>query len=147
MVTHGPARTARQRRPQPGRRAKRAALISYGRSRQSRIGRRLKALGPLIYLTGTLSESNWKRKVDRTGTLKRLGHQGLRPHDLRHTCASIWLGAGADPKVVQRVLGHASATMTMDLYGHLIDENLWKAARAVSISSQLSNGVAGEESS
>ncbi|MGB3686419.1 MAG: hypothetical protein WA991_11410, partial [Ornithinimicrobium sp.] len=35
---------------------------------------------------------------------------------------------GADPKVVQRVLGHASAAMTMDLYGHLIDQNLWDAA-------------------
>ncbi len=49
-------------------------------------------------------------------------------HDLRHTCASLWLAAGADPKVVQRILGHASAAMTMDLYGHLIDQNLWDAA-------------------
>jgi integrase len=31
-------------------------------------------------------------------------------------------------KVVQRVLGHASAAMPMDLYGHLIDRNLWDAA-------------------
>jgi integrase len=36
-------------------------------------------------------------------------------HNLRHTAASRWLGRGADPKVVQRVLGHATATMTMDL--------------------------------
>ena len=48
-----------------------------------------------------------------------------------HTCASVWLGAGADPKVVQRILGHASAAMTMDLYGHLIDQNLWDAAAKV----------------
>jgi hypothetical protein len=41
------------------------------------------------------------------------------------------LGAGADPKVVQRILGHASAAMTMDLYGHLIDRNLWEAAQKV----------------
>jgi hypothetical protein len=51
--------------------------------------------------------------------------------DLRHTAASVWLGAGADPKVVQRILGHASAAMTMDLYGHLIDQNLWDAARRI----------------
>jgi len=31
--------------------------------------------------------------------------------------------------VVQRILGHASATMTMDLYGHLIDQNLWDSAK------------------
>ena len=37
----------------------------------------------------------------------------------------------ADPKVVQRVPGHASAAMTMDLYGHLVDTNLWQAARLV----------------
>jgi hypothetical protein len=41
------------------------------------------------------------------------------------------LAAGADPKVVQRVLGHATAAMTMDLYGHLVDGNLWQAARLV----------------
>jgi hypothetical protein len=29
------------------------------------------------------------------------------------------------------VLGHATASMTMDLYGHLVDGNLWQAARLV----------------
>ena len=43
----------------------------------------------------------------------------------------MWLAAGADPKVVQRVLGHATAAMTMDLYGHMIDANLWQAAQLV----------------
>jgi hypothetical protein len=55
----------------------------------------------------------------------------FRVHDLRHTAASLWLAAGADPKVVQRVLGHAAAAMTMDLYGHMIDANLWQAAQLV----------------
>ena len=41
------------------------------------------------------------------------------------------LAARADPKVVQRMLGHASAAMTMDLYGHLIDQNLWDAAKRI----------------
>ena len=31
-------------------------------------------------------------------------------------------------KVVQRILGHESATMTLDLYGHLWDSSLWDAA-------------------
>jgi hypothetical protein len=55
----------------------------------------------------------------------------VRVHDLRHTAASLWLDAGADPKVVQRVLGHATAAMTMDLYGHLVDASLWQAARLI----------------
>ena len=57
-----------------------------------------------------------------------------RTHDLRHTAASLWLAAGADPKVVQRVLGHATAAMTMDLYGHLADASLWQAARLIGAS-------------
>jgi hypothetical protein len=47
------------------------------------------------------------------------------------TAASLWLGAGADPKVVQRVLGHPIAAMTMDLCGHMVDANLWQAAQLV----------------
>jgi integrase len=77
---------------------------------------------------GPLRETNWKRSVGWYQAKTAIGRPELRVHDLRHTAASAWLGAGADPKVVQRVLGHASAAMTMDLYGHLIDRNLWDAA-------------------
>jgi Phage integrase family len=45
------------------------------------------------------------------------GMPDVRVHDLRHTAASLWLAAGADPKVVQPVLGHAIAAMTTDLSG------------------------------
>lgn len=78
---------------------------------------------------GPLSEGNWKRSVGWSAAIKSIGVPNLRVHDLRHTAASVWLGSGADPKVVQRILGHASAAMTMDLYGHLIDQNLWDAAK------------------
>lgn len=44
----------------------------------------------------------------------------LRIHDLRHTCASLAIAAGADIKVLQRMLGHASAALTLDRYGHLL---------------------------
>lgn len=80
---------------------------------------------------GPLSEGNWKRSVRWSAAIKAIGVPNLRVHDLRHTAASVWLGSGADPKVVQRILGHASAAMTMDLYGHLIDQNLWDAARKI----------------
>jgi integrase len=80
---------------------------------------------------GPLRESNWKRSVGWAEATAAIGRQGFRVHDLRHTAASVWLGAGADPKVVQRVLGHGTAAMTMDLYGHLVDGNLWQAARLV----------------
>jgi integrase len=43
----------------------------------------------------------------------------LRFHDLRHTCASLLIAAGAHPKLIQARLGHASITTTLDRYGHL----------------------------
>jgi integrase len=80
---------------------------------------------------GPLSESNWKRSVRWMEAKHAIGRSSLRVHDLRHTAASLWLSSGADPKVLQRVLGHASATMTMDLYAHLVDANLWTSAERV----------------
>ena len=40
--------------------------------------------------------------------------------DLRHTTASLAIVAGADVKTLQTMLGHASAVMTLDRYGHLM---------------------------
>lgn len=51
--------------------------------------------------------------------VKDAGLAPLRPHDLRHTCASLAIAAGADIKVLQRMLGHSSAVLTLDRYGHL----------------------------
>jgi integrase len=52
------------------------------------------------------------------------GLSGLTPHDLRHTAASLAVSAGANVKAVQRMLGHASATMTLDTYAGLFDDDL-----------------------
>ena len=93
---------------------------------------------------GPLSESNWKRSVDWTAATAAIGVPRLRVHDLRHTAASVWLAAGADAKVVQRILGHASAAMTMDVYGHLVDHNLWAAARRITEASQGMLGGLGD---
>jgi integrase len=49
---------------------------------------------------------------------------GLLVHDLRDTAASLAISAGASIKAVQRMLGHASAAMTLDTYGSLFDEDL-----------------------
>lgn len=55
---------------------------------------------------------------------EEIGILGLHPHELRHTAASLAIAAGADVKVVQKMLGHKSATMTLDRYGHLFDDRL-----------------------
>ena len=41
----------------------------------------------------------------------------LGPHDLRHTVASQLIAAGKSPVYVQRQMGHASVSTTVDLYG------------------------------
>ena len=43
---------------------------------------------------------------------------------MRHTAASLAVSAGANVKVVQRLLGHASAAVTLDIYADLFDEDL-----------------------
>jgi integrase len=52
------------------------------------------------------------------------GLKGLTPHELRHTAASLAVSAGANVKAVQRMLGHASAAMTLDVYSGLFDDDL-----------------------
>jgi integrase len=49
-------------------------------------------------------------------------------HALRHTAASLAISAGANPKVVQRMLGHASAAMTLNVYADLFDSDLDRVA-------------------
>jgi integrase len=48
----------------------------------------------------------------------------ITPHDLRHTAASLAISAGANVKAVQRMLGHAKASMTLDVYADLFDDDL-----------------------
>jgi integrase len=54
--------------------------------------------------------------------------EALRMHDLRHTCASLLIAQGASVKAIQEQLGHASATVTLDRYGHLYDDALDRLA-------------------
>lgn len=53
-----------------------------------------------------------------------IGVPHLTPHDLRHTAASLAVQAGANVKAVQRMLGHASAAMTLDVYAGLFGDDL-----------------------
>jgi integrase len=56
--------------------------------------------------------------------VKRAGVQPITPHDLRHTCASLAVSAGVNVLALQRMLGHASAKVTMDTYADLFDGDL-----------------------
>lgn len=44
----------------------------------------------------------------------------IRLYDLRHTCATLLLAAGENPKIVSERLGHASIVLTLDTYSHVL---------------------------
>jgi integrase len=67
---------------------------------------------------GFLRLENFRRRVWNPA-VAAAGVGPLRVHDMRHTCASLAIAEGADIKVLQRMLGHASAAVTLDRYGHL----------------------------
>jgi hypothetical protein len=52
----------------------------------------------------------------------------ITAHDLRHTAASLSIAAGTNVKVIQRMLGHKSAAMTLDVYADLFDDDLMAVA-------------------
>lgn len=63
---------------------------------------------------------------------KRTGYSGLTPHMLRHTQATLLIGANTDIKTVQTRLGHSSINLTLDTYSHAIAENDRTAANTFS---------------
>ncbi|MGO8871856.1 MAG: tyrosine-type recombinase/integrase [Acidimicrobiales bacterium] len=67
-------------------------------------------------------------------TKARAGVGGLRLHDCRHFYASGLIAQGCDVVTVQRALGHAKATTTLDTYSHLwptAEDRTRKAAEAM----------------
>jgi len=63
--------------------------------------------------------------------LAAAGLERMTIHDLRHTAASLAISSGANVKAVQRMLGHASAAMTLDVYADLFDEDLEAVSTAL----------------
>lgn len=72
---------------------------------------------------GVLRNHNFRRDVFNDAAVA-VGLAGLTPHELRHTAASLAVSSGANVKAVQRMLGHASAAMTLDVYSGLFDDDL-----------------------
>jgi len=65
---------------------------------------------------------------------RALRSRGLPPvgfHSLRHSHASALIRAGVDILTISRRLGHANASITLNVYGHLIEGADAAAARAI----------------
>jgi integrase len=68
---------------------------------------------------GVMRLPNWRRSVFLSARRRAGLSDRFRVHDLRHTAASLMIQAGYPPKMLQEIMGHASITTTLDLYGHL----------------------------
>ena len=69
------------------------------------------------------SLTRWWGTSQEKGFRDRIGFSGLNMHELRHTQATMLLGAGVDVKTVQTRMGHAKSSHTLDLYAHAIPAN------------------------
>lgn len=85
----------------------------------------------LIFTTQIGTPVNRHNLVNRSfkPLLRRAGLPKIRFHDLRHTCATLMLCGGIHPKVVQELLGHASVTITLDTYSHVMPGMQGEAVR------------------
>lgn len=92
---------------------------------------------------GVLRAGNYRNRVFNAAVARCMEKDDtfprLTPHDLRHTAASLAISAGANVKSVQRMLGHASAAMTLDVYADLFDDDL--DAVAIALNDDAANSV------
>ena len=64
--------------------------------------------------------------------LNKAGLPGtVRLHDLRHSCATVLVGKGVHPKIVQELLGHATIAITLDTYSHVLPNMQSEAVMAM----------------
>lgn len=79
---------------------------------------------------GTLRVRNMRRDWFDVAA-KVAGVEGLTPHELRHTTASLAVSAGASVLALQRMLGHDKPSTTLDTYSDLFDEDLDAVAESL----------------
>lgn len=111
------------------------SLLDEGMSNHVASGRR----HDLVFFTSAgavLRGGNFRRRVfapavARLHLASPNGFPQITPHDLRHTAASLPMSAGANVKILQRMLGHASAAMTLDVYADLFPEDLTSVSIAL----------------
>ena len=78
--------------------------------------------------TGTAYSQTNFRKQQYIPMIEKAQLPYIRPHDLRHTAATLLLLEGVQPLVVSEMLGHASIGITLDIYSHVLPDMQQHAA-------------------
>jgi integrase len=110
------------------------AMLREHRAEQMRIRLALGQGGPPLLVFSTiegalLSPDNLSRDWWRVCNARKLPRVSF--HALRHTHASMLIRAGVDVLTISRRLGHSSTSMTLDVYGHLMEGADAAAAKAI----------------
>jgi integrase len=78
----------------------------------------------LVFCTSTgtaFAASSWRREYYRP-LIRKAGLPYIRPHDIRHTAATLLLLDGVSTIFVSRMLGHTNVAFTLQTYGHVLAE-------------------------
>ena len=86
------------------------------------------------YMMSPRSKGWWAKALNQSGVPR------VTPHELRHTAASLAVQSGAHVKALQRMLGHASAELTLQRYAGLFDTDLDDVAVSLSRARRRSVG-------
>lgn len=81
--------------------------------------------------TGDPLQMNNFGQREFTQLIEASGVKKIRFHDLRHTCATLLLAHGTNPKIVQERLGHSNISMTLDRYSHVTPTMQREAAQVM----------------
>jgi integrase len=103
------------------------ALSSLRKHRKAQLEERMR-LGELFVDQGLVFTSRVGTPISRQDLITRsfkpllkwAGLPDIRFHDLRHTCATLLLSKGVHAKFVQELLGHATISITLDTYSHVL---------------------------
>jgi integrase len=76
----------------------------------------------LVFCTsiGTFLNPDRDVRVPFKKLLQKAELPDVRFHDLRHSAATLLLGMGVHPKIVQEILGHSNIAITMNIYSHVL---------------------------
>jgi integrase len=88
-----------------------------------------------------LGLENSKRSVNWKAASAKIGREKMRVHDLRRTYASLSRRAGADLRLLQKAMGHASITVTAHTYADLFDDELDNIVAALDSLDDLSSEI------
>lgn len=111
-----------------------AAITALQRHRRRQIEEHLRA-GSLWQDHGLVFTTHFGTPLDARNVirwfkalLKKADLPDFRFHDLRHTCATLLLVQGEQPRTIMDILGHSQISLTMNTYAHVMPEVRREAA-------------------